>query len=457
MTASDGMFVESNKWHFHCVTHSPWGRQYFIDGQLHRGTGYDLVPAYDITGAPVCIGGRIKDDGTWQKGVKATIDEVRIFSRPLSEAQMIELYKNSPMAKLPEPATASVDAPYDGIISWTPGDAALGVAKQRLIVSLSRDLSSPIVDTVLTTEDSYDIAGNLELETSYYWRVDSLAADDSMIWEGDVWNFTTGPLVGDIVINKLVDLDDLQGVASEWLTDMRSIPTADHVIKWTEYPDVADYFIPRLGVYNNSWVEVNPSPVSDPNHTIAVSQTLRWHCDGDSSDYEGIRQYEANFRFMEAIDSVDLTHYETVTLWVKPYNVLDNGYHKSPSWLYSWIQDGTIPQTFDGIPIGWTDASAADKWFKLVWPADRLINSDGSPWTDVEIWFNQSGGQKDAQAIAGDFYFEFGEMVLTPKSGLTDPVCHLGVVFSDADFNQDCDVDLFDFAALGANWMKDAN
>ncbi len=462
MTASDGMFVESDKWHFHCVTHSPIERQYFVDGQLHRGPGYDLVPAYEIAGAPVCIGGRIKEDGAWQKGVKATIDEVRIYDRVLSENQMLDLYKNSPMAKLPQPETSSVDAPYDGVFAWTPGDIALGVEKQRLIVSLSRDLSSPIIDTILAAEDTYDIAGNLELETTYYWRVDSLASDESLIWQGDVWNFTTQALAGDIVINKIVDMDDLQGVASEWLSDTRSIPTEDLVIKWTEYADLADFFIPRLSVYGNSWAELELNPQSDPNHTVAVSRTVKWWCDADESDYESSRQYECNFRFME---SIDLNHYETITLWVRPWNVMTNGYHHNPSWLIHWFGDpaavwasGTQHAvTPEGDPISWTDASAANdgagKWVKMVYNVGGGTNA----WTDMEFWFNQSGTQKDAQAAAGDFYFEFGEMVLTPKTGLTDPVCHLGVTFSDADFNQDCDVDLYDFAAFGANWMKDAN
>ncbi|MHC4325955.1 MAG: LamG domain-containing protein [Planctomycetota bacterium] len=88
-------------------------------------------------------------------------------------------------AREPDPQDGATGIHPDVILGWRPGRNAA-----THDVYLSADEQAVIdgtVDAATVTEASYD-AGTLELDTTYYWRVDE--ANES-VWKGDIWSFTT--------------------------------------------------------------------------------------------------------------------------------------------------------------------------------------------------------------------------------------------------------------------------
>ncbi|MBI9015910.1 MAG: hypothetical protein JEZ07_01480 [Phycisphaerae bacterium] len=443
-TANEGLFSIGDVWHYHVVTYSPLGRQYFVDGVLHRD--YVGLAPFDLDESKVQIGGRVLIDGTWNKGFKGSIDDLRIYSRPLSEPQALDLYLNSPMAKLPDPAVGEEAAPFEGILSWTAGVGA-NIDGQKLYYGTEADLSDATVVDLAADATTYDIPGYLDALQTYYWRVDSTDGTE-VAWTGTRWSFRVGKLDSDIVVDNVVETADLAALTGNWLADTNSIPTeTDEVrIKWTEYPNANLYFIPRLTVYNYSWIEVNDAPVGDENYTPEVTQTVQWHLDYDESEYDGHNQCEANFRFMEPID---LANYQTLTLWIKPHGM-------TPSYktMTNWWQDETgntfssgtrTPLLADGTPIAkWSDVN--DQWVRLVYNVSGF--TDVHNFTDMELWLGRSS--------TTDCYFELGEIVLTPKSGLAEAYCW-DTNYAAGDINEDCIVDLNDFVIMSNQWLMDLN
>ena len=103
-------------------------------------------------------------------------------------------------ATAPSPSDGATDVVLDTTLSWNPGpyaathDIYFGTAFDDVNLATRTDPRDVLVSqgqTVATYEP--DVA--LELNQTYYWRVDEVnAAPDSTITQGGVWRFTTEPL-----------------------------------------------------------------------------------------------------------------------------------------------------------------------------------------------------------------------------------------------------------------------
>jgi hypothetical protein len=86
----------------------------------------------------------------------------------------------------PEPAKGAVDVTQTPVLTWTPG---LGASHE---IYFGTDASSlELKDSGNLGSESYD-AGNLEWNTTYYWRIDEANnANSDSPWIGPLWSFTT--------------------------------------------------------------------------------------------------------------------------------------------------------------------------------------------------------------------------------------------------------------------------
>ncbi|MCK5000676.1 MAG: LamG domain-containing protein, partial [Anaerohalosphaera sp.] len=457
MTAGE-MYDFESVWHHIVAVYAPSGRQMWIDGVLVRE--YDGVAPFGLVDAPVSIGGRVTDADVLENGFIGAIDEVYVYDRIVSEPEALDLYKISPMAKLPDPAHGETGVAYDEQLTWVPGTTG-GIAKQTLSYGMAPDLSDATVVTDLAADaSSFTLPGNMELGENYFWKVDSIASDDSVIWEGPIWSFAVMELVGDIVVNKIVDIDDLKAVAAEWTDNSRSIPSVA-MLPWAEpltVGNIDNYLYSAAGYYQKSWWELG-TPETDPNgfFTPVSDVSAVWHFDYPGTPWSTGGEIYGGFDLPEPIS---LENVNMVTFWVRPVNVPDADYYHPPAWLQGYCNDGAAnfawpllqpkdPET--GELIGWTEASAANdgtgKWVKMEW----WTGSHSQTFGGIGFWTNWSGTNPQQPA-----HFEFGDIELTYANGL-DPVCWIGSDLSDADFNKDCDVDLYDFAIFAGNWLVDAN
>ncbi len=91
----------------------------------------------------------------------------------------------------PSPADGAIDVSRDVVLSWTPGALAAPVQGHKVYFSENfNDVNDGIGG--MTQSDSSYAPGRLDFDTTYYWRVDELSGPpDNLIFEGDVWSFTT--------------------------------------------------------------------------------------------------------------------------------------------------------------------------------------------------------------------------------------------------------------------------
>jgi len=103
-------------------------------------------------------------------------------------------------ATIPQPADGATDVVREVTLAWSPGpfaathDVYFGTAFDDVNLATRADPRGVLVSQGQTAA-TFELAELLELNQTYYWRVDEVnAASDSAIILGNVWRFTTEPL-----------------------------------------------------------------------------------------------------------------------------------------------------------------------------------------------------------------------------------------------------------------------
>jgi Gylcosyl hydrolase family 115 C-terminal domain len=96
----------------------------------------------------------------------------------------------------PNPANGAVDVKPTTLLTWTAGAPAAShevyFGTDADAVKNATKISPEYKGSKALGDESYD-PGKLDLETSYYWRIDEVnAANADSPWKGNVWSFTTG-------------------------------------------------------------------------------------------------------------------------------------------------------------------------------------------------------------------------------------------------------------------------
>jgi regulation of enolase protein 1 (concanavalin A-like superfamily) len=104
-------------------------------------------------------------------------------------------------ASLPRPANGATDVARDIVLSWAAGpyaathDVYFGTVEADVANATKTDPLGVLVGPGQTSS-TYDPPGLLDIEQTYYWRVDEVNAPPSTnIEKGAVWSFTTEPFV----------------------------------------------------------------------------------------------------------------------------------------------------------------------------------------------------------------------------------------------------------------------
>jgi len=114
------------------------------------------------------------------------VDDVRIYSRVLDPNEVAEL-ATRPKSYMADPAIGAQVEEVSYMLNWTAGDVAV---EHDVYIGTTPDLGA---DQLLGRQAAGPIlAIDLEKDTTYYWRVDDIAADGSVA-TGDTWNFWVPP------------------------------------------------------------------------------------------------------------------------------------------------------------------------------------------------------------------------------------------------------------------------
>ena len=135
----------------------------------------------------------------------ASFNEVRLWTGALTRAEIDKLHRMGPdgfnpnVAYDPSPADEATDVPRDAALAWSAGESAAthdvyfgGSAED--IEAAERGNPMGVLASQAQAGTTYTPPARLDFEQSYYWRVDEIASDNTIV-RGDLWSFTTEPFV----------------------------------------------------------------------------------------------------------------------------------------------------------------------------------------------------------------------------------------------------------------------
>jgi len=194
--------VNDGKWHHVAGTYD--GKEYNVyvdgklDGYMQATGGIDTWDGYWF-----CIGAHFKKTDTrdpryfWD----GLIDDVRVYDGALSANEILWISGFAPLASEPSPADRQTDVAQNVVLGWKPGVYAdkhdVYFGKSLADVSQATTTSDPnSVYKGRQNPNEYPVSETLDLEKTYYWRIDEVnGPPDFTIFRGNVWEFTVEPFV----------------------------------------------------------------------------------------------------------------------------------------------------------------------------------------------------------------------------------------------------------------------
>jgi len=163
------------------IEYSVDGTDWSVLGTTHEfaqgsgSPGYAVNTTIDLDGVSARYV-KITANSNWGGMVNQYgLSEVRFLSIPV-------------LAREPEPEPGATDVDVDVTLSWRAGREAAGHD-----VYLSTDEQAVIDGTApFTTVAEASYASSLDVASTYYWRIAEVNdAETPVMWQGDVWNFST--------------------------------------------------------------------------------------------------------------------------------------------------------------------------------------------------------------------------------------------------------------------------
>ena len=178
---STTIFTQDIWYHVVAVVRGPTDMDIYInavdDGGTYSGSG-GVLKYSDGN----CTIGYNYTPGTFFNG---KIDDVRLYSRSLSPEEVLQLFLegfDSDKAFYPNPADQEINVALNADLSWQPGNDAVSHNVYFGTISPGQFQGNQ-------TQTTFDPC-TLDYATTYYWRIDEVLPDSSVI-EGDLWSFTT--------------------------------------------------------------------------------------------------------------------------------------------------------------------------------------------------------------------------------------------------------------------------
>jgi len=190
---ADLLPLETQTWYHIALTWDAGTYVVYINGEEMTRGSYD-VSGLTTLNTEADIGNNGDREGRDQ-GFGGLIDEVRLYNRALTQAEIQKVMEFIPvLATIPVPADEATDVPRDMVLSWTPGIYAPAVNGHTVYFSENFDDVNAGIGGVTQSDASYAPPQRLDFSKTYYWRVDEVnGPPDYTVFEGGVWSFTTEP------------------------------------------------------------------------------------------------------------------------------------------------------------------------------------------------------------------------------------------------------------------------
>jgi len=261
-------------------------------------------------------------------------------------------------ASSPSPANGAQDVSLDEVLGWSPGEAAVShnvyLGTDEAAVTGADEASDEFRGSVDVT--SYD-AGQLELGTTYYWRVDEVNdANSESPWTGNVWSFTT-------VDGKATDPGPSDGA---WGVQL------DTILTWT--PD-------GLATSHDLYFGINEASVAAAGKD---SCEYKGAMDANSFDPGSVYVLSEGATYYWRVDELGSTTYARGNVWsFSTTGAVGNLDLKIDIALPVWTGTENVPD-MEGVPIpetlkdGWTHW-ASGRWGDMYGHGTTAVeNVDGT-------------------------------------------------------------------------------
>jgi hypothetical protein len=258
-----------------------------LDAELSWAAGFDakLHTVYfgdNFEDVNIATGGTPMGDTTFTplgplELAKTYYWRVDEFDPPATYKGEVWSFRTEGTAASPNPVKGAVDISPTPILTWTPGSLA---ASHEVYFGADADAVANATATspehkasMALGEESYD-AGKLELETTYYWRVDEVnSTEPGSPWIGNIWSFTTGDFLVVDDFESYDDIDPLPGepglnrIFDKWLDGFGT--TTNGALVGNDLPPYAEQSIVHDGVQAMIYTYDNNLKTSEATLTLA--------------------------------------------------------------------------------------------------------------------------------------------------------------------------------------------
>ncbi len=261
--------VNDNQWHMLTLVRNGGTAYIYVDG-VQRATWASSFTWSGITRWSI---GQEWDDSSPSDFYTGAVDDVRIYNKALTVAEIQTVMKGQEAgaSSEPSPADKTTDVPRDAVLGWTAGEFAkthdvyLGTVFADVNTASRTDAKSVLAKQG-QAETTFDPAGLLAYGQTYYWRVDEVnAPPSSTIFKGAVWSFTAEPYGYPVKPAKATASSSQPGMGPEKTIDGSGLTADLHGIEpatmwlsagvapnWIQYEFDKVYKLYQLMVWNSN-------------------------------------------------------------------------------------------------------------------------------------------------------------------------------------------------------------
>ncbi len=334
---------------------------------------------------PLTGGERYYIMALWKEGVDWDHCQVAWRGAGIRSQQIIQGSYLSPFAPVnafgPVPANGAADIPQTPVLTWKAGQHAsshqvyFGTDEEAV---RSAGTGSPEYrGTQERGSESYD-PGILELETTYFWRIDEVnSVNPESPWIGELWSFTTGSFLIVDDFESYNDLDtELEGSNRIYLT-----------------------WIDGWGTETNGSTVGNwDPPFAEQTIIHGGRQSMPLSYDNDMKYSEAVRSISDSERdwTREGVD--------TLSLWFRGYPASVGSFIEEPTGTYTMTASGTdITGQADEFHFAYKKLTGAGSITAKV-----LSVSNTDPWAKAGVMIRETLDPNSKHALA----------CVTPGSGV---------------------------------------
>jgi hypothetical protein len=177
-----GLPMPDQEWFFTAVVVEPTKATLYLNKQSAVNAMAHDIEEFDST---LVIG----QDPLGGRFLRGMVDDVRIFDRSLSAAEVKAMVPPRLKAYKPSPADGAIGVTM-ALLQWTKGETALF---HDVYLGTSPELTAADRTAARQGFPMYFHGPGLMPGVTYYWRVDEIEAGGT-VYQGDVWSFTVMPL-----------------------------------------------------------------------------------------------------------------------------------------------------------------------------------------------------------------------------------------------------------------------